>query len=230
MINAVFDRERTTTNTEPLYQWDYGQVIRIQGIKLPPAVEIHFADEFSEDSITRIGTTKDGVTEVTIPDSLLERAGKILSYIYVSNTDSGKTEYKISTQIKDRAKPEAFDTPGDEELFHKAIEEVNASAMRSEAAANESEKSREEAEAALQNTEEAIRGIEGHVSAAKNEIDAYVSGKEQEIKGDTGDVSFASFAVKPPRILMFNDKDKTHIQFTRKGSRLSYKPHFPERT
>ena len=50
-----------------LWQWDYGQVLRIQGLNLPKAVEIHFSlQESGGQSVTRIGMTKDGVTDVVI--------------------------------------------------------------------------------------------------------------------------------------------------------------------
>ena len=56
-----------------LWQYDYGQILRIQDLGLPPAVEIHFSlTEKGGTSVTRVGTTKDGVTDVVIPDSLLE--------------------------------------------------------------------------------------------------------------------------------------------------------------
>ena len=76
---------------------------------------------------------------------------------------------------------------------------------------------------------DAAAGIPGQVEDAKREIDRYVAGKEAGLKGDTGDVSFASFAVVPPALYMFNDRDKTHIDFSREGSKLFYRPYFPER-
>ena len=71
-----------------LWQYDYGQILRIQDLGLPPAVEIHFSlTEKGGSSITRVGTTKDGVTDVVIPDSLLENDDAsqdywIYAYIY----------------------------------------------------------------------------------------------------------------------------------------------------
>ena len=63
----------TYTTAAGLWQYDYGQILRLQGIKLPTAVEIHFSlQEKGGESVTRIGTTKDGVTDVVIPDSMLE--------------------------------------------------------------------------------------------------------------------------------------------------------------
>ena len=69
------------TTVAGLWQYDYGQILRLQGIKLPTAVEIHFSlQEKDGESVTRIGTTKDGVTDVVIPDSMLENDATTMDY------------------------------------------------------------------------------------------------------------------------------------------------------
>lgn len=123
-----------------LWQWDYGQVLRIQGLNLPKAVEIHFSlQESGGQSVTRIGMTKDGVTDVVIPDSLLENEESlgdydIFAFIYLTDDTSGQTEYKICMPVKARPKPEAFDKPEDGEIFREAITAVRESAERAESA------------------------------------------------------------------------------------------------
>ncbi len=165
MITAVFTDNSDYARATGLWQWDYGQRLRIEGLKLPTAIEIHFAlTEQSGDAITRVGTTKDGVTEVVIPDSLLENqaAGatyEIYAWIYLADKTSGETIKRISMQVKRRPKPEGFDTPEDAELFRDAIAQVNASADRAETA-------REGAEAAQKAAEEAASKIEGEITGA----------------------------------------------------------------
>lgn len=125
-----------------LWQYDYGRVLRIQGLRLPTAVEIHFSlTEKGGTSITRVGTTKDGVTDVVIPDSLLENDDAsqdywIYAYIYLTDETSGSTEYKIAMKVKSRPRPEAIDRPEDQELFREAIAAVNEAADRAENAVN----------------------------------------------------------------------------------------------
>lgn len=166
MITAVFTDNSDYARATGLWQWDYGQRIRIEGLKLPTAVEIHFAlTEFAGDAIPRVGTTKDGVTEVVIPDSLLENlaAGatyEIYAWIYLADKTSGETIKRISMQVKCRPRPEAFDAPEDAELFHEAIEAVNASADRAETA-------REGAETAQKAAEEAANKIESEISGSE---------------------------------------------------------------
>lgn len=145
MIIANSCKTETYKNLYGLWQWDYGQVLRIQGLDLPTAVEIHFSlQEKGGEAVTRVGTTKDGVTDVAIPDSMLENNGSVVDYfiyafIYLTDETSGQTEYKISMQVKARPKPEAFDSPEDAELFREAIAAVNAAADRAETAEKEAE-------------------------------------------------------------------------------------------
>lgn len=127
-----------------LWQWDYGQVLRIQGLNLPKAVEIHFSlQESGGEAKKRVGFTKDGVTDVVIPESMLENEEAIDSYniyafIYLTDDTSGQTEYKICMPVKARPKPEAFDKPEDEEIFREAIKAVNDAAERAETAEQQS--------------------------------------------------------------------------------------------
>lgn len=145
IVTARFATDDNYVNVYDVYQWDYGQVLRIEGLKLPNMVEIHFSlQETSGEAKTRIGVTKDGVTDVVIPDSFLENNGigdnyKIFAWIYIADKDSGSTEYKITIHIKARAKPEITHGGQDGEMFQEAVEAVRDAAKR----AAESEKQAE---------------------------------------------------------------------------------------
>ncbi len=150
MIIANFDPGNDYKRVSGLSQWDYGQMLRIQGLDLPAAVEIHFSlTDIGGESITRIGVTQDGVTDVVIPDSMLENEEElgeqysIFVYIYLSDSKSGETIKKIEMFVKTRPKPEAWDKPGDEEIFHETIEVVNSAADRAETAAEKAENAAE---------------------------------------------------------------------------------------
>lgn len=133
IVTAIF-KDSTHTKVSDVWQYDYGQILRIQGLNLPTAVEVDFAVAGSSESIARIGTTKDGVTDVVIPDSLIETGNNLVAYIYLRDAESGNTEYQIDMLVTKRAKPEAYDTPEDKELFGQAIEAVNTAADRAEKA------------------------------------------------------------------------------------------------
>ena len=134
-----------------LWQYDYGQILRITGVEFPKAVEIQFSlNEKSGSTITRIGTTVDGVTEVQIPNELLKNDGRtydycIYAYIYLTDETSGSTEYEIVLRVKSRTKPE---NPSEEPLpepniFHETVAAVNASAERAEKAVSDAENIRD---------------------------------------------------------------------------------------
>lgn len=133
IVTAIF-KDSTRTKVSDVWQYDYGQILRIQGLNLPTAVEVDFAVAGSSESIARIGTTKDGVTDVVIPDSLIETGKNLVAYIYLRDSVSGNTEYQIDMLVTKRAKPEAYDRPEDKELFGQAIEAVNTAADRAEKA------------------------------------------------------------------------------------------------
>lgn len=157
MIIANFEND-TYKRVTGLWQWDYGQVLRIQGLNLPKAVEIHFSlQESGGEAKKRVGFTKDGVTDVVIPESMLENEEAIDSYniyafIYLTDDTSGQTEYKICMPVKARPKPEAFDKPEDEEIFQETITAVRESAERAESAEQKSAQHAEQTKTDVQKT------------------------------------------------------------------------------
>lgn len=142
MVIANFKDGYTTARIEGLWQWDYGQILRIQGLDLPTAVEIHFSfQEKGGEALPVIGVTKDGVTEVEIPNMMLERNTTqkygIYAFVYTGNETSGQTKYKITMNVN--ARPRPVDMPDQSEMFKKAIAEVNKAADRAEAAEDKAE-------------------------------------------------------------------------------------------
>lgn len=152
-IKANIKSQDQTTFTRSVWQYDYGQILQITGAELPPAVEVQFSlHEKSGETITRVATTTDGVTEVQIPNELLKRGECkrdyfIYAYIFVSDEKSGNTKYKIAIAVKKRPKPEEpTDEPEQEEnLFHATVVAVNASAERAETAEKNAKASEVEA-------------------------------------------------------------------------------------
>ena len=188
MITAVFTDNDDYAHAYGLWQWDYGQQLRIEGLHLPTAVEIHFAlQETGGEAIPRVGTTKDGVTTVTIPDSMLEgnstvwtadKAYNIYAWVYLSDKSSGETIKRITMQVKSRPKPEAFDAPGDGEIFHEAIEAVNDAAKRAEEAGDKAVVAAEEAKAAATQTAEHLQATEGLAEQVETNADTVAQDKQ----------------------------------------------------
>ncbi len=166
MITAVFTDGDDCVWAYGLWQWDYGQQLRIEGLHLPTVVEIHFSlQEAGGEAVPRVGVTKDGVTTVTIPDSMLEgtdavRDYQVYAWVYLSDRTFGETTKQIMMKVKARSKPKAFDAPGDGEIFHEAIEAVNDAAKRAEEAGDKAVSAADEAKAAATQTAEHLQAVQ----------------------------------------------------------------------
>ena len=167
IITAVFKGSKNTKVSD-VWQWDYGQTLRIQGLDLPTAVEVDFAVAGASESIARIGTTKDGVTDVVIPDSLIETGKNLVAYIYLRDSASGNTEYQIDMLVTKRAKPEAYDRPEDKKLFGQAIEAVNTAADRAEKAGQTATEAAGQAAEDAQQTAEDRKEVEKMVETVSD--------------------------------------------------------------
>lgn len=188
MITAVFTDNDDYAHAYGLWQWDYGQQLRIEGLHLPTAVEIHFAlQETGGEAIPRVGTTKDGITTVTIPDSMLEgnstvwtadKAYNIYAWVYLSDKSSGETIKRITMQVKSRPKPEAFEAPEDGEIFREAIEAVNDAAKRAEEAGDKAVSAADEAKAAATQTAEHLQVVQGLAEQVETNADTVAQDKQ----------------------------------------------------
>ena len=176
VVTAAFSPGcRFTQAQGSLWQYDYGTVLHLTGLELPTAVEIHFATvEHGGESETRIGVTADGVTEVKIPDALLEMAKtqdyNLYAFVYLDDSKSGQTEYKILMTVRARPKPgeEHPDTEKDHPLAD-AVQAVNAAADRAETAAGNAAESKAAAEDAAEQADKsrvAAETVAKHVDEA----------------------------------------------------------------
>ena len=184
IVTATFQPGYTTAKVLGLWQYDYGQILRIQGLELPDTIEIHFSlQEKGGESERQVGVTRDGVTEVSIPNSYLENAGtsrdySIYAFLYISDGKSGNTEYKITMHVQSRPKPKDPETPEDpkKDPFGETVEVVNKameSARASAEAAAESEKSASESAARAEKS--AVESQKSAESAAESEKAAATS-------------------------------------------------------
>ena len=176
-----------------IWQHDYGQILRITGVDLPKAVEVQFSlRDKGGDTLTRIGTTVDGVTEVKVPDSFLKNENctqnyLIYAWIYVTDDASGNTEYQIILHVKSRPKPEE---PSEEPLpepniFHETVEAVNASADRAEMAEQSAKESAASADETLEEIKRVADGISEDIenaNTAKSELSDMINSAEEKKK------------------------------------------------
>lgn len=171
-----------------LWQYDYGQVLRIQGGNLNKVQEIQFAlEETGADAMPRFGVTKDGVTDVVIPDVMLENNDFEVDYpfyVFIYNRDdaSGETVEKFALNVLARSKPENFTAPEDTKLFQEAIKTVNESAERAESAEQKAAQHAEQTKADAIKTGEdrtAIAEMVESVSGIGEQVQAVKEYKEQ---------------------------------------------------
>lgn len=169
-------------------QWNYGEVLRIQGLNLPKSVEIHFSlEKTAGQAIPRIGTTKDGVTDVVIPDSLLENEGELQDYfvyvwIYLTDATSGRTEHSLSIKVKARSKPEIPGGDDNADPFREAIEEVNSAADRAEESERQAAEHAEQTKTDVQKTtadRQEVEKLVESVSGIGEQVQAVKEYKEQ---------------------------------------------------
>jgi len=125
------------TVTEPLYQYDYGQILQLSGFELPEAYEVHFAPVGRLQSITQIGSP-DGVS---IPDECLKSGEPINAWLFLHTAaDDGETVYKIVIPVIRRAMPSDVEpTPEQQDVITEAIAALNAGVSRVETAAESAE-------------------------------------------------------------------------------------------
>ena len=184
IIDLKLDASDRDKECHGLIQYDYGQILRIHGLDLPPAVEIQFSyREKGGTTENRIGTTKDGVTEVQIPDAMLKNNGTTQDYaiwvfIYVTDETSGNTVYRIKLYVDSRPAPgeKISEDPDEPHILDEAVNAVNAAAERAEQAEQNAKAS------AIEAWKYAASASKSATAAEKNKKDALreVGEKKQE--------------------------------------------------
>ena len=208
IIQAVLDYGYVDTRS--VWQYDYGQILRIQGENLPKAVEVHFSlNEVGGDSITKIGVTTDGITEVQVPDELLENGGarfkyNIYAFVYTEDGASGNTEYRVRIPVQVRPKPSDHVTPDNTDIdpFGDVVKAVNNAAERAEASEQKAkehaasasksavtaEKTKEDALRKVgEKKQEAIEAIQNQEETSVGKITTHTDGEIQRIQNQAAD-------------------------------------------
>lgn len=114
----------TLAQATPLWQYDYGQILEINGLDLPATYQVHFCNCSDSQTITVLGNA-DGVL---IPDNLLQTGKTVIAYIYLhTGADDGETEYKITIPVRSRPAPSDIPpTPEQQSALDEAIAALNS--------------------------------------------------------------------------------------------------------
>lgn len=133
IVTAVFQPGTTeTVADDALYQWAYGQTLRLDGIELPEAYQVDFSNfEFCGESIPRIG----GSDGVTVPVEVLKSGSPVYAFFWAIDQTSGRTWYRVKIRVIPRPVPD-LDTPNPEEesAIAEAIAALNDAVEAAEAA------------------------------------------------------------------------------------------------
>lgn len=125
VITAVFQEGSNLANALPfLWQWDYGQILKIEGLDLPTACQVHFSNlEINGFSTTAIATNG----EVEIPNDLLKSGHPVYAFVYLhTGENDGETEYRVTCYVNRRPQPVNPDpTPGQQDSIDQAIAALN---------------------------------------------------------------------------------------------------------
>lgn len=101
ILRVKFGKETQITST-PLYQYDYGQKVKIFGLDLPAHYEVHFSNYERGDATVIMASSN----EFDIPDTYFQNGRDIYIWIYLhAGKSDGETEYQITIPIIKRAKP-----------------------------------------------------------------------------------------------------------------------------
>ena len=168
-IHITFEPGATATEIkEDVWQYDFGQVLQISGLSLPPVVEVHYANKGKDIALPQTGVTEGGITTAPIPNEILEEKGAFTAYIFVTDGESGETCYTINGYVNKRPRVKGFNTPEDQEILHAAVGAVNAAAERAESAeakateaANQTAKDAKQTAADRAETDRLVESVSG---------------------------------------------------------------------
>ena len=99
-LNGEFNAE-----TDPLWQYDYGQVLVFDDVDLSGEFEAHFGNDMHKDAHCVIGSNN----EVEIPDECLRSGKNVLCWIVLRPTENiSNTQYIVRIPVRNR--PPVMDT------------------------------------------------------------------------------------------------------------------------
>lgn len=104
MIRANFNAYGSYV-TDSVNQWDINHVLRVTGLNLTSAPEVHFSNVNVDRAIVRQSIMTDHVVEVSIPNSLLQDPLTIKAHIGVYEGDTFKVVEQVEIPVKPRKRP-----------------------------------------------------------------------------------------------------------------------------
>lgn len=197
------------TKTRAAYQYDYGQVLRLEGFPegmLPDPFEVHFSVD-SGLAKTQIGTD----SAVLVLDECLERYGTIVAWLFLHDTASdGETKYTIEIPVRSRSKTvDAPPTPVQQSAITQAIAALQTGVSAAEAAQTAAEAAADSVRNAGATAETLTPGSAATVEVRDiNGAKVFCFGIPEGLKGDTG-VSITGAVLNPDYTLTISFSNNT---------------------
>ena len=123
MFNASFNGSDTSVTVSGLWQWDYGQMLRISGLGVQgDHIQVHFAPVGCRKALIQIGEVDDtGDVTVEIPSELLRKGEDLSAFVYIADEDSGETTHEIRMPVRRRPKPQEYDAPDEKNTLEQIL-------------------------------------------------------------------------------------------------------------
>lgn len=123
--------EKTYIKTDPVFQYDYGLILMIDGVTLPEEYDVQFGNSNSASAKTVTG----GANGVQVPDEYLLNGEDIHAYLYMhTSEDDGFSVYHIHIPVIDRAAiAEEEITPIEHNVIKEALEKLAEAVEETEA-------------------------------------------------------------------------------------------------
>lgn len=170
MNNVVeaYPRLGKIARTAPLWQYDEGQIIHINGIELPAAYMAEFSNTTRGDAEQYIQQTD----EITVPAQYLQSGQPVYIWLVIEDSESRTTVYEIVSPVALRSRPHGELIPEEQTPFDAALAALNDGVTRAEAA-------QEAAEGFAQSAEEdAHNAAQSASDAAQSASDAAQSASD----------------------------------------------------
>lgn len=85
----------------PLWQYDYGQILKFEDLELPATYEVLFSNDPRGEAKPQLGDENG----VLIPDEYLQTGASVHAWLYLhTGNDDGETEYHVEIPVNRRAK------------------------------------------------------------------------------------------------------------------------------
>ena len=96
----------SSVTIDPLYQWDYGQVLEIESPDFSSLmIEVHFSCAGNDTAVVHTCSVETDVAAVQIPDACFEQEQDITAWIYEISGTNGRTTKSVVIPLIARPRP-----------------------------------------------------------------------------------------------------------------------------